>query len=202
MDMKVQLFKKGMDFWLVVVVSTLLATLGRPSARQATVARHPLSVSVQQSRSHEGHAFSMYGGADVGGVPDDDNMDTRPSTLRTFDASQPDAGRSAYLQSCAACHGQQGQGMPHQGPDLRRSRFVAERNDDKLAAFVRRGRAPNDQFSVMQLFMPPSGGNPALNDAELTNVIAHVRRLQSEAAEVAQKGAETVVPQEDVGARR
>ena len=35
-------------------------------------------------------------------------------------------GQQLYLRSCANCHGQQAQGMPKQGVDLRNSRMIAE----------------------------------------------------------------------------
>lgn len=88
-------------------------------------------------------------------------------------------GQATYLRSCATCHGQQGQGMPHQGPDLRSSLFVARKSDQELIAFVKTGRMPNHPDSQMKLYMPPLGGNPSLNDQDLSQIIAHLRTLQS-----------------------
>jgi disulfide bond formation protein DsbB len=94
-------------------------------------------------------------------------------------------GRTQYLQSCATCHGQQGQGMPHQAPDLRGSGFIARRTDQQLAAFIKAGRLPNDPQSVMRLYMPPLGGNLALKDQDVAQIIAYLRTLQAEAGRVA-----------------
>src|SRR5688572_11997963 len=44
-------------------------------------------------------------------------------------------GKMFYAQACTSCHGQRGQGMPHQGVSLRESKFVATTSDRALAAF-------------------------------------------------------------------
>jgi mono/diheme cytochrome c family protein len=118
-------------------------------------------------------------------VASSNGLGPRIQSQPTLPAGGEIAGRASYLQSCAACHGQQGQGMPHQGPELRRSPFVASRTDEQLAAFVRTGRMPNDPNSMMRLFMPPSGGNPALKDQELARIVRHLRSMQAETAAAA-----------------
>jgi mono/diheme cytochrome c family protein len=92
-----------------------------------------------------------------------------------------DRGRLLYLGSCSSCHGQRGQGMPHQGVDLRGSSFVARRSDEQLVTFLKHGRAPGDPESVQGLLMPPRGGNPALDDAALDAIVGFLRQLQQQA---------------------
>ena len=93
----------------------------------------------------------------------------------------PAHGRLLYMGSCSSCHGQRGQGMPHQGANLRVSSFIARRSDDDLVSFLKRGRAPGDPESVQGLLMPPRGGNPALDDAALRAIVGFLRRLQQDA---------------------
>ena len=96
-------------------------------------------------------------------------------------AQDPEHGRSLYMGSCSACHGQRGQGMPHQGANLRVSSFVAKRSDEQLVSFLKQGRAPGDPESVQGLLMPPRGGNPALDDAALAAIVGFLRQLQQQA---------------------
>ena len=93
----------------------------------------------------------------------------------------PARGRLLYMGSCSSCHGQRGQGMPHQGVNLRVSSFIARRGDDDLLTFLKRGRVPGDPDSVQGLLMPPRGGNPALDDAALQAIVAFLRQLQQDA---------------------
>jgi cytochrome c5 len=104
------------------------------------------------------------------------------------------SGQITYQQTCAMCHGVQGQGMPHQGPSLRDSAFVARTNDTDLIAFVKTGRLPNDPHSVMKLFMPPRGGSPTLTDGDITQIIRHMRSIQSEAQPTAAAAAAVATP--------
>ena len=88
-------------------------------------------------------------------------------------------GKRLFEQSCIACHGPAGQGIPNLGSSLRDSRFVASHSDAALVAFIRQGRLPGAPGSVMNLAMPPKGGNPSLDEAGLSDVVAFVRTLQA-----------------------
>ena len=89
-------------------------------------------------------------------------------------------GQQLYLRSCANCHGQQAQGLPKQGVDLRSSRMIAEGGDPELLEFLRVGRLPNDPMSVTGLYMPPKGGNMSLNDDNLSAIVAYLRSVQQQ----------------------
>ena len=93
----------------------------------------------------------------------------------------PEHGQLLYMGSCSSCHGQRGQGMPHQGTNLRDSLFIARRSDEQLISFLKKGRAPGDPESVQGLLMPPRGGNPALDDAALDAIVGFLRQLQQQA---------------------
>jgi mono/diheme cytochrome c family protein len=91
-------------------------------------------------------------------------------------------GKRLYETTCIACHGPVGQGIPNLGPSLRDSRFVATHSDDALIAFIKQGRLPGDPQSVMKLIMPPKGGNPALEDGGIADILSFIRALQETAA--------------------
>jgi disulfide bond formation protein DsbB len=182
--MKVQLSKNTVDFWILVAVAALLATLGRPTTTPPLrpTGETGLAADAAAEVRHTPQAGFAHSGHPDGAPNEGDAATVAGAGDGTAAPTHAQVGRSSYLQSCAACHGALGQGMPHQGPDLRRSRFVAERDDAQLATFVRGGRMPNDRYSIMQMFMPPSGGNPALKESDVRDIISHIRQLQSEAA--------------------
>lgn len=81
-------------------------------------------------------------------------------------------GRELFVQNCARCHGPQGQGA------LQTSAFVASRSDAELIAFLRIGRPAHDPLNTTGVAMPPRGGNPALTDEQLADIVAYLRALQ------------------------
>jgi mono/diheme cytochrome c family protein len=88
-------------------------------------------------------------------------------------------GRELFSMSCFVCHGPTGSGVTGLGANLRGSRFVADRDDRQLVTFIKMGRLPGDHNSVMNLTMPPKGGNPALDDRGLLDIVAYIRTLQA-----------------------
>ncbi len=94
-------------------------------------------------------------------------------------------GRDLFVQNCASCHGLSAQGLPHQGANLRGSRFVSSENDYTLVKFLRSGREPGDPKTVMGLQMPARGGNKTLEDAHLANIVAYLREVQKQPQTIA-----------------
>lgn len=94
--------------------------------------------------------------------------------------SQTDAalGRDVFMQTCVACHGANGFGMPGLGKSLVHSDFVADIPDAALVAFVIKGREPTDPANTTKMAMPPRGGNAKLTDADIAAVVQYVRGLQ------------------------
>ena len=90
-------------------------------------------------------------------------------------------GKQLFNMSCFVCHGPTGTGVPGLGANLRDSKFIAARTDDALVAFIKTGRQPGDPNTVLNLTMPPKGGNPALDDTSLRDVVAFLRMLQAQA---------------------
>jgi mono/diheme cytochrome c family protein len=95
----------------------------------------------------------------------------------------PEVGEMLFELTCATCHGQDGRGLPHQGVDLRTSLFIAKRTDAELLNFLKVGRQPRDPDSVRGLYMPPRGGNFALEDDRLADIVAHLRVMQRKFAQ-------------------
>lgn len=86
-------------------------------------------------------------------------------------------GQQLYLQTCAACHGQDGKGVQGLGLPLVHSAFVAQKTDPDLVTFIRTGREHNDPANKTGGVMPPSGGRPDLKDDEFLAILAYVRSL-------------------------
>ena len=89
-----------------------------------------------------------------------------------------DYAQQLYAQNCSSCHGTRAQGMPRQGANLRTSTFIAGLADDDLVTFLKQGRQPTDPRSVLNLPMPPRGGNPSLSDERLKDIVNYLRLLQ------------------------
>lgn len=89
-------------------------------------------------------------------------------------------GQKIYSQLCIACHGPEGKGVQGLGKDLTTSPWVAEQTDEQLIEFIKKGRDPGDPLNTTGVAMPPRGGNPALKDQEIADVVAFVRSIHQE----------------------
>ena len=126
-----------------------------------------------------GRRDSFRGGA---GTPASSSSAQGDDARREADAA---FGQMLFASNCTACHGPRGHGMPRQGPSLRESKFIAEHSDRQLIAFLRQGRSPADPASLMGMLMPPRGGNRALDDPALADVVMFIRELQEDARQEA-----------------
>lgn len=87
-------------------------------------------------------------------------------------------GKGLFAQGCNACHGDDARGRPGLGKDLAHSAFVKSQAAPQLVAFLKRGRDINDPLNTTRVPMPPKGGNPALNDKQLGDIVSYVRSIQ------------------------
>lgn len=87
------------------------------------------------------------------------------------------AGQPLFATSCAACHGPDGRGVPNVGKDLVASDFVAAQSDAELLAFIKVGRDSSHPDNTTGIAMPPKGGNPALTDAQIADIVAWLRTV-------------------------
>jgi disulfide bond formation protein DsbB len=88
-----------------------------------------------------------------------------------------DAGEAAYATTCIACHGPEAKGVEGLGKDLTTSEFVQDNTDDELVAFIKTGRPSGDPLNTTGVDMPPKGGNPALTDDDIYNIVAFLRSI-------------------------
>jgi cytochrome c oxidase subunit II len=86
----------------------------------------------------------------------------------------------ANFALCAGCHGAGGEGVKGLGKPLANSEFTASLTDTELVDFIKRGRAIDDPANTSGVAMPPKGGNPALSDTDLLDIVAFIRTLQTQ----------------------
>jgi len=125
--------------------------------------------AVEQLASSDGAASDSTG---VAALPAEDGGQPLPGS------STPEA-RQLYLASCASCHGVNGEGVDGSGKSLAESDFVASKTGTELMRFVKQGRPVWDAQNTTGIDMPPKGGNPALTEDELEQIIAHVRAINT-----------------------
>jgi disulfide bond formation protein DsbB len=97
-----------------------------------------------------------------------------PTTTPDGDAV---AGQTAFAASCSSCHGPEGTGITGLGKDLTTSEWVVTQTDADLVAFLQTGRPASDPLNTTGIDMPPKGGNPALSEADLQNIVAYIRSI-------------------------
>jgi disulfide bond formation protein DsbB len=90
----------------------------------------------------------------------------------------PVKGEQLFIVTCAACHGPKGEGVQGLGKDMTASAFIASQSDEQLLEFIKKGRDTSDPANTTGVAMPPKGGNPALTDEQLFDIIAYMRTLQ------------------------
>lgn len=93
----------------------------------------------------------------------------------SYSASMVRSGQSAYLGTCAACHGTNARGITGLGKTLLGSPFVRDKDDVELTTFVIQGRTIWDAANTTGVAMPARGGNPGLSDQDIRNIVAYIR---------------------------
>lgn len=96
----------------------------------------------------------------------------------TEQLGDPEAGEPLFQQSCSACHGPDAKGLPGLGKDMTTSTFIGSQSDEELLEFVKTGRPVGHPDNTTGVDMPPKGGNPALTDEQLLDIIAYIRSLR------------------------
>ena len=99
------------------------------------------------------------------------------SAVQTAGAGDAANGEVLYNQTCVACHGPGGVGVAGLGKNMTTSTFIAGLDDAQLLDFIKKGRDTGDALNTTGVAMPPKGGNPALNDQKLLDIIAYVRTI-------------------------
>ena len=99
------------------------------------------------------------------------------TTTGVLGTGDPVAGLEVFNGTCIACHGPGGIGVAGLGKPLTTSTFAALLTDAELLAFLEVGRPADDPLNTTGIAMPPRGGNPALSNADLMDVVAFVRTI-------------------------
>lgn len=94
----------------------------------------------------------------------------------------PKKGENLYLQNCSACHGPDAKGIKGIGKDLVNSQFAINLSDQELLEYIKKGRGVDDPLNTTGIAMPPKGGNPALTDQQIMDIIAYIRTLEKKNA--------------------
>jgi len=92
-------------------------------------------------------------------------------------AGDPDKGKSTFDTACIACHGPGGVGVQGLGKSFVTSEFVTTVDDAGLVEFIKVGRAADDPANTTGIAMLPKGGNPAITDEDLLDIVAYIRTL-------------------------
>jgi disulfide bond formation protein DsbB len=105
---------------------------------------------------------------------------TAPEAAVAATIGDPVAGEQVYKGTCIACHGPDARGVQNLGKTLHPSDsdFISSRTDDELVEYIKVGRTPDDPLNTTGVGMPAKGGNPALSEADMYNVIAYIRTLE------------------------
>lgn len=101
----------------------------------------------------------------------------KPASATTLVSGPSGIGHDAFVASCSACHGQAGEGREGLGKSLRDSEFVASQTDAELIKFIKMGRPSWDEANTTGLDMPPKGGNPALSDDQIKDIVSYIREV-------------------------
>ncbi len=100
--------------------------------------------------------------------------DVQPVAALAGDAAK---GEKSYMQLCIACHGPEAKGVQGLGKDLTASTFIAEKSDGEMVDFLKVGRDPGDPLNTTGVAMPPKGGNPALTEQDMQDIVAYLRTI-------------------------
>jgi disulfide bond formation protein DsbB len=95
----------------------------------------------------------------------------------SYSAEMISNGESLFKQTCFACHGPEGKGIPNLGKDLTTSAFVKDSTDGELLAYVLEGRPADDPANTTGIAMPPKGGFDFLSNDDIEAIIAFVRSI-------------------------
>jgi cbb3-type cytochrome c oxidase subunit III len=88
-------------------------------------------------------------------------------------------GHDLYVSLCSSCHGPNGEGLDGLGKPFTTSEFVKDSTDKEIIMMVKMGRPIWDAANTSGIDMPPKGGNPAMSDDELNDIIAYIRSIST-----------------------
>lgn len=107
-----------------------------------------------------------------------DSSDDAATAAAAAPAGDATNGEALFGSTCATCHGPDAMGLPGLGKGLVANDFVATMTEQELVAFISVGRPADDPANEAGVAMPPKGGNPALTDGDLLDIVAYLETLQ------------------------
>ena len=99
------------------------------------------------------------------------------SAKPTYAPEDVTRGGELFVGTCSACHGPDAKGLPNLGKDLTTSDYVKDSSDEVLLTLLKEGRPSGHELNTTGVDMPPKGGNPSLNDEDLSTIIAYLRSI-------------------------
>jgi disulfide bond formation protein DsbB len=86
-------------------------------------------------------------------------------------------GQRYFRQTCATCHGMNGEGIDRLGKPLAGNELVVVSSTSALIELLAAGRPATHPDNTRGVAMPPRGGNPSLTDEDLAAIVAYLRTL-------------------------
>ena len=117
------------------------------------------------------------GGGEPAAPADSETVAEAPAGDPAMPVGDPEKGKEQFNTVCIACHGEGGVGIEGLGKPFTTSEFLLTVSDAELLQFIKTGRPISDPANTTGVDMPPKGGNPALTDEQLIDIIAYVRTL-------------------------
>ena len=103
--------------------------------------------------------------------------DQAPATTSVANAGDPVHGFDLYRATCIVCHGDGGIGIPGLGKPWVGSDFIDSKTDAEMVAFLLVGRPATDALNTTGVDMLPKGGDNALTEQDLLDLVAYMRTL-------------------------
>ncbi len=117
------------------------------------------------------------GGEETAAPAENETVAEAPADAGGSLGGDPEAGKTQFDMVCIACHGPGGEGIEGLGKPFTTSEFLLTVSDQELLDFIKTGRPISHPDNTTGVDMPPKGGNPALTDEQLTDIIAYIRTL-------------------------
>jgi mono/diheme cytochrome c family protein len=88
------------------------------------------------------------------------------------------AGQQLYQETCAAWHASNAEGVDGFGTALAGNAFIQSMTNATLVAFIAVGRPASDPDNTTGNAVPAKGGNSALTDQDLTDIVEYPDTIQ------------------------
>lgn len=171
--------REGLGNWSAQDIVTYLKT----GATKNTAAAGPMAEVVENSTKYlteaDLNAIAVY----LKDLPasDQDASRTSDRNRKNIDSRRMLTGAALYQDNCAACHMENGQGLPNVFPSLKGSSLVQAKKPDAVMHLVLKGgKRPDTPQRPAQFAMPSFDSK--LNDAQIADLVTYVRNAWGNSA--------------------